>query len=232
MTGAGVRLLALSLAALCLVGSLACCVRKPRSAPAPLRILALGDSYTIGEGVPEGERWPVQLAALLRDRGLEVDPPSIVARTGWTTTDLAAAIAAADLESPYDLVTLLIGVNDQYGGEQVELYGPRFASLLDTAVELAGDDPGRVIVLSIPDYSVTPFGQRFRPDATRRELDQYNALNRAIADRRGVRYVDVTPNSRQAAGDPTLLVSDGLHPSGEMYRQWAELVLPVAIESL
>lgn len=191
------------------------------------RVLALGDSYTIGEGVPGSQRWPMQLAEGLRGEGLTPADPVIVARTGWTTDELQRAVAGADLDPPYDLVFLLIGVNDQYRGRSVEDYRPRFRSLLDEAISLAGNRPGGVIVLSIPDYSVTPFAQRGNPERIAEELARYNAVNKSESDSLGVFYVDITPISKAAGTDASLLAPDGLHPSGKMYRLWVEKVLPV-----
>ena len=133
----------------------------------PARFLALGDSYTIGEGLVPAERWPVQLAALLRQKGVAVEEPRIIARTGWTVPDLADAVTAAHPQGPFDLVTLQIGVNDQYQGADPGRYRPAFAALLKRAVALAGGDPKRVVVLSIPDWSVTPFAGETGRDRTR-----------------------------------------------------------------
>jgi len=210
----------------------ACTGQQSPEAATPARFLALGDSYTIGESVPAAERWPVQLAGLLRERGLPVDPPQIIARTGWTTSDLESALDQAELTPPYDLVTLLIGVNDQYRGWSADRYRDGFASLLGRAINLAGGDPQRVIVLSIPDYSVTPFGQRRDPQAIRGEIDRFNEINLELTQEAGTRYVDVTPASREATGDPSLLAPDGLHPSGKMYAQWAQSTLPTALAVL
>ena len=210
----------------------ACTGQESPEAATPARFLALGDSYTIGESVPTAERWPVQLAGLLRERGRPVDPPQIIARTGWTTSDLESALDQAELTPPYDLVTLLIGVNDQYRGWSADRTRDGFASLLDRAIDLTGGDPQRVIVLSIPDYSVTPFGQQRDPQAIRSEIDRFNEINLALTQEAGARYVDVTPASREAGGDPSLLAPDGLHPSGKMYAQWAQSTLPAALAVL
>ncbi len=192
-----------------------------------IKILALGDSYTIGEGVKQSERWPMQLASQLRKDNLKVDTPQIIAVTGWTTTDLMSAIEKSRLEHRYDLVTLLIGVNDQFQGYSEESYAIGFNKLLVKAIELAGGRPNRVIVISIPDYSVTPFGKRFGSARIRAEIDKFNEINKEIATENRVHYVNVTEISRRAAEDPTLLASDGLHPSAKMYAEWVELTVPV-----
>jgi lysophospholipase L1-like esterase len=196
------------------------------------RFLALGDSYTIGEGVPEAERWPVRLAEMLRERGIAVADPEIVARTGWTTDELSAAIDEADPRGPFDLVTLLVGVNDQYRGRDVEAYRPAFAGLLRRAIGFAGGDAGRVVVLSIPDWGVTPFAEGRDRAAVAAEIDRYNAAAREEAARAGARWVDVTPQSREAGSGAGWLVGDGLHPSGRAYEIWAGLALPEALAAL
>ena len=182
----------------------------------PIHYLALGDSYTIGESVPEAERWPNQLAALLGD--VEV---SIVARTGWTTDELWRGIQAASLRPPYQLVSLLIGVNNQYRGWSLQTYQAEFRALLEKAVEFGGGEPRRVIVLSIPDWGVTPFAESRDRAKIYAEIDAFNAVNRAETQSQGAAYIDITPGSRAAAINPALLASDGLHPSGQMYAQWA-----------
>ncbi|HEX9162614.1 MAG TPA: SGNH/GDSL hydrolase family protein [Thermoanaerobaculia bacterium] len=187
-----------------------------------MNFLALGDSYTIGEGVAASERWPEQLAGALRSRGVDVDPPQIIAQTGWTTGELSAAIDEAAPRGPFDLVTLLIGVNDQYRGLSTGEYRTRFVRLLRRAIGLAGDDASRVIVISIPDWSVTPFAQLRDRERIAREIDALNEANREGAVRAAARYVDVTGLSRRF---PSLLAADGLHPSAEMYARWVEAML-------
>ena len=193
------------------------------------RFLALGDSYTIGEGVAAAERWPTQLAARLRGRDIDVADPQIVATTGWTTDELAAAMDTAAFAPPYALVTLLIGVNDQYRGRSLDEYRQQFRALLRRAVELAGGDPTHVIVVSIPDWGVTPFAAREGRDAMHiaREIDAFNAVARAEAIDLGAHWVDVTGISR-APESRAELVNDGLHPSGKQYARWVEAVLPLA----
>ena len=226
--------------------SFASCSKKQMPAPEPgvvvdqpipdtLRYLALGDSYTIGQSVSYEGRWPVQLAAQLRaefsDTIYYIEEPDIVARTGWTTTNLLQAIAAADtLTPPYGLVSLLIGVNNQYQNRPIEIYRIEFRELLEQAISFAGGDTTRVIVLSIPDYAFTPFGQgSSNPGLTSMQIDQYNTINREITDSYGVAYFDITPISRQGLAQPGLVASDGLHPSGAMYELWVEEVLDYVV---
>jgi lysophospholipase L1-like esterase len=202
------------------------------SATPSVRFLALGDSYTIGESVAPDERWPNQLATLLEAQGYEVPEPQIIARTGWTTGELSAGIDAAGPEGPYELVSLLIGVNNQYRGLDRKVYQTEFRELLRRAIDLAGGEAGRVLVLSIPDWGVTPFAAGRDQGRIAAEIDAYNAINRAEAAKAGSCYVDVTPISRVAAGKASLIAEDGLHPSGEMYGEWAQLALPAALAAL
>ncbi|MFL6585484.1 MAG: SGNH/GDSL hydrolase family protein [Luteimonas sp.] len=196
----------------------------------PRRYLALGDSYTIGEGIAAEDRWPVQLADALRSEDLALDAPEIIATTGWTTDELDAAIDAAAPAGPFDLVSLLIGVNDQYRGRDVALYGPAFSALLDRATGFAGGDVARVFVLAIPDWGVTPFGAHSGRDvsAIARELDAYNAAAAAICAARGVAFVDIAAVSRAHGGEAEMLADDGLHPSAVLHSEWMQLALPVA----
>jgi lysophospholipase L1-like esterase len=196
--------------------------------------LALGDSYTIGEGVAAPERWPNQLAYMLRKSGVDVGEPEIVAKTGWTTDELSAAMDAHTFSPPYRLVTLLIGVNNQYRHRDLDNYRVEFQKLLERAIDLAGKDPTNVVVVSIPDWGVTRFGKESGRDTAEiaRELDAYNAANAQIAKMLHCGYVDVTAVSRQGANQAAMLVSDGLHPSAKMYTEWATRVLPVAQTAL
>jgi lysophospholipase L1-like esterase len=197
------------------------------TAEAPsIRILSLGDSYTTGESVDPAARWPVQLAERLRKLGLSVADPVIVARTGWTTGELQAGIRHADPQGEYDLVTLLIGVNDQYRGQDVTQYRAQFRSLMQQSIDLAGGNPGRVVVVSIPDWGVTPFAEGLDRELIRDEIDGFNDANRLVTEAFGAVYVDITPDSRRAEQFPDLIAGDGLHPSGKMYASWVELMLP------
>lgn len=200
--------------------------------PTSFRFLALGDSYTIGEGVEPSGRWPAQLAGMLRDQGTAIDEPQIIATTGWTTDELAKGIPQASPSGPYDLVSLLIGVNNQYRGRNINEYRDQFTALLLQAISLAGGDTGRVVVLSIPDWGVTPFARGRDRMKIAREIDLFNAANREETERLGVAYVDITPISREAWNDSTLLAPDGLHPSAAMYLEWARLTLPWAVAQL
>jgi lysophospholipase L1-like esterase len=199
-----------------------------------IRILALGDSYTIGEGVAPADRWTDQLAAALRKSGSVVAPPEVIARTGWTTDELSAAMDRHVLHPPYDLVTLLIGVNNQYRGRDLDNYRREFRALLQRAITLAGEQPQRVVVVSIPDWGVTRFGRQSGRDMAKvaHELDLYNAANAEIAAALHVRYADVTPASRGGGDHADMLVGDGLHPSAAMYRRWLEAIEPQARAAL
>ncbi len=197
-----------------------------------LRFLALGDSYTIGEGVPAEARWPMQLANRLVEAGKHMGEPEIIAHTGWTTDELASALAQANLQGSYDLVTLQIGVNNQYRGRSLDEYSQQFSELLEQAITLAGGHPAQVLVLSIPDWGVTPYAVGREAARIAAEIDSFNAVNRETAIEAGVRYIDVTPISRMAADDRALVAPDGLHPSGIMYAAWVELLLPEALAAL
>jgi len=198
------------------------------------RMLALGDSYTIGEGVSPVDGWPVRLAAMMRAEGIPVAEPVIVARTGWTTDELSAGIDASTPSGTFSLVTLLIGVNNQYRGRSVEEYRLQFRSLLTRAIGFADATPSRVIVVSTPDWSVTPFASRSGRNVERiaDEIDAFNAVARDEATRAGARFVDVTATSRRAGSEPALVASDALHPSAALYELWARLILPVAVEAV
>lgn len=192
------------------------------------RFLALGDSYTIGEGVAEHDRWPGQLARALAGRGLEVDV-ELIAQSGWTADELEAAITRRSPIGPFDFVTLLIGVNNQYRGMMATEFQPQFRSLFERAIALAGGRSGRVVTIGIPDWGVTPFNtQRDRAHVTH-EIDAYNGLICSEAAARGARFVDIVDLSR---ADPGAVVADGLHPTASMYARWVARIVPVAAEVL
>lgn len=197
-----------------------------------LRYLALGDSYTIGESVEIALRYPVQIADSLEKRGYLLEDPRIIAVTGWTTSDLKTGIKAASPQGPYDLVSLLIGVNNQYRGMDISIYRKEFGELIDQSILFAGNDTGRVIVLSIPDWGVTPFASGRDREKIAREIDQYNAINKEITLSKGIVWIDVTAISRLAESDLTLIAVDGLHPSGKMYTEWVRLALPEIVKML
>lgn len=192
--------------------------------------LALGDSYTVGEGVPEAGRWPVQLVSRLRDGGLPIADPRIIARTGWTTDELLAAVLGEHVKR-YDLVTLLAGVNDQYRGYGVDQYRESFDRVLRSAIGFA-KLPSHLIVLSVPDWSVTPFAEGRDRLAIAREIDAFNDVSRVMALQSGARFLDITASSRQALSNSALLVNDGLHPSAAMYSMWVDQLLPMSYGAL
>ena len=198
------------------------------------RYLALGDSYTIGEGVAAEGRWPMQLARRLREEGVAIADPTIVATTGWTTDELSAAMDQATFTPPYALVTLLIGVNNQYRGRSVANYREEFSALLARAIALAGEHTDRVVVVSIPDWGVTGFARGHGRDPHRVgiEIDAFNATAREIARARGVAFVDVTPASRTAGDADTMLVADRLHPSAAQYAVWTDAIVVAARQAL
>jgi lysophospholipase L1-like esterase len=196
-----------------------------------LTYLALGDSYTIGEGVEEGGRWPMQLARGLREAGIAIADPRIIATTGWTTDELSAAMDAAEPLGDWEFVSLLIGVNNQYRGRDVDDYLGEFTRLLQRAIALANARADRVLVLSIPDWGVTPFA--FASGRDRRliadQLDAYNAAAREVCAAHGVAFVDITGISRDGGDAPDMLAEDGLHPSAAMHARWTEAALPTAM---
>ena len=194
------------------------------------RYLALGDSYTCGEGVEPGHRWPVQLAHALRDDGIVISEPHVLAKTGWTTDELAAAIAAEQPLGQFDFVTLGIGVNDQYRGHSVSEYRAQLRMLLDTVTALVGRRTERVMMLSIPDWGITPFARREGrdPGTVRHDIDAFNDAARDLCESRRIAFVDVTTVSREHGVSDSMLADDGLHPSGAMYARWVDAALPVA----
>jgi lysophospholipase L1-like esterase len=178
------------------------------------------------------ERWPEQVAQALRGRGVAVGDPKIIARTGWTTDELSKAIDADRPEGTYALVTLLIGVNDQYRGRPAAEYRQPFVNLLHRAIAFAGGNARRVVVVSIPDWGATPFATGRDRAAIAAEIDRFNAISREDSARAGARWVDVTAISRRAASDRSLVAGDGLHPSAKMHGQWVEPIAAAAAEAL
>ena len=191
-----------------------------------VKLLALGDSYTIGESVASSSRWPIQLVDSLQKRGVDCLQPKIIATTGWRTDNLKNAISRTKFkkDEQYNLVSLLIGVNNYYQGKSVESYAPEFEDLLKTALQLAGGDKSAVFVLSIPDYGYTPFGKE-KQQTISEGIDAYNAVNKSISDKYGVKYYNITDISRRGLDEPDLVAADGLHPSEKMYSLWVQVIL-------
>jgi len=189
-----------------------------------IKMLALGDSYTIGESVAEHQRWPLQLMFAMRERKYVFDEPVTIATTGWKTDELMRAITVQKPARDFDLVSLLIGVNNQYQGKSIAQYKSEFSELLDVAIAHAGGDKSRVFVLSIPDYGFTPFGEQ-KQKSISKEIDKFNEVNRNITKKYDVTYIDITDLSRRGLEDPELVANDGLHPSGKMYTLWVERIL-------
>lgn len=191
-----------------------------------LTYLALGDSYTIGEAVPQQESFPFQLVTQLKTNNITVAKPKVIAKTGWTTDELQTAIKAENITQSYDMVTLLIGVNNQYRGYSLDTYRKEFKELLNTAISFAGKNKKRVFVVSIPDWGVTPFGKNSGRNiqTIASEIDAFNAIKKEETVAAGVSYTEITLASRNAATDLALVAKDGLHPSGKMYAEWAAKV--------
>lgn len=187
-------------------------------------LLCLGDSYTIGEGVAIHESFPYQLLQLLRNKGFDFHAPEIVAKTGWTTFELSDHLSQTILHQHYDFVTLLIGVNNQYRNLPVEDYKTDFQFLLEKAISLANEQPDKVIVLSIPDWSATPFAEGRDRQLIANEIDAFNMVNEEISKASQVHYINITPGTREALGNESLLAADKLHPSDIEYKRWAEQV--------
>lgn len=200
------------------------------SIPPPLTptksYLALGDSYTIGQSVAQNERFPAQTVSLLKQHGINMNDPVYIAQTGWTTANLQSAIANQNPPSTFDVVSLLIGVNDQYQGMDTSGYALRFTQLLEKVIQLAGGKKSNVFVLSIPDYSATPFVATGNKSKVTMEIDWFNAINKRITTSFNVSYTDITPSTREATTNTALVANDNLHPSGLEYKKWAEMLAP------
>ena len=197
-----------------------------------LNYLALGDSYTIGESVDRPQIFPNHLVRELERSGVIVNPPTIIARTGWTTSELQSAIKESGVNHKFNMVTLLIGVNNQYRGESKDVYRKEFKELLATAINYTGGEKSHVFVISIPDWGVTPYGKQSgrNQEAIAAEIDAFNAINKEETLAMGISYTDITPASRNAATDGSLVATDGLHPSGKMYLDWAQKLVPEVIK--
>lgn len=205
--------------------------KKPQTNDKPLSYLALGDSYTIGEGVAEPERYPNQLVEKLNETGrFNFSPAKIIAKTGWTVDELEGGIKASTIDPQgYDLVTLLIGVNNQYRGRPVHDYQQEFEELLKRAIAFARGNKDHVVVISIPDWGITPFAVSKASDQAKvaREIDAYNTAKKAVCDRLGVKFVEITEHYRRVGAQPEMVVEDELHPSGKIYEHWTSEVFKV-----
>lgn len=197
---------------------------KDTTAQHTLTYLALGDSYTIGEMVAPEQSYPNQAAALLNKKGRRTAPPAIIAKTGWRTDELIQGIATADLTDKFDIVTLLIGVNNQYQHIDTAIYRKEFAGLLKTAIAFAKDNKHHVFVLSVPDWGVTPFANGRNPEKIAAEIDAYNHINKEESKKAAVNYINITSLYREIGDESAYLAEDKLHPSGKMYEKWAKLV--------
>lgn len=194
--------------------------------------LALGDSYTIGESVAKEDRFPMQLAAMLRKDSISISDPDIIAATGWPTGNLLNALNVAPPQKKYSFVTLLIGVNNQYQGRSLDEYNTQFTELLTLAISYASGIKNHVFVLSIPDYSVTSFARGSDTQKIAREIDQFNQANKNISLNFGVHYLDITTISREAKDDNTLIAGDGLHPSAKQYNEWDQLLASLVVNEI
>ncbi len=194
--------------------------------------LALGDSYTIGEQVPMHDNFPYQTVQLLRNQNIDVADPVIIATTGWTTDELAASIREHNLNETFSFVTLLIGVNNQYRGRSIENYREEFLQLLNQAIAFAKGNASHVVVVSIPDWGVTPFAEGRDRQKVAKEIDEYNAACKEIALAHKCQYVEITESTRIHGQDKNYLAPDGLHPSAKEYNVWAEKMAPLIAKTL
>ena len=194
--------------------------------------LALGDSYTIGQSVPDYERFPVQTVVYLRAKNISIKDADIIAVTGWTTGDLLNALNTNPPKENYSFVTLLIGVNNQYQGRTLDEYKLQFTELLNRSIAYAGNNKQHVFVLSIPDYSVTPFADGRDTTQIAKEIDEFNEANKAITLNAGVNYINITDISRDAKKDASLIAKDGLHPSEIQYNKWVDILAPLVLQKL
>lgn len=198
----------------------------------PKKYLALGDSYTIGESVDPNENFPMQIQRQLKEDGVELSETKIIAKTGWRTDNLLAAIDTTSLNPPYDLITLLIGVNNQYQGRNLDQLSKEYRELIDKAISLSRNGKDGLVLISIPDYSVSPFGKKKDPQKIRKEIETYNYMEEKIAEEYGLQFYNITPISREASSNETLLAEDGLHPSSIMYRRWLKVIYEPALKAI
>lgn len=184
--------------------------------------LALGDSYTIGESIELQNSFPYQTVQLLRKQGYDFTAPEIIAKTGWTAEELGNAISLYSFSPKYDFVSLLTGVNNQYRGQDIILYKEQFETLLKKALELVGGKKEHLFILSIPDYSTTPFARLKEVEKISKEIDEFNKLNRALSIQYKIPYIDINESSEPTKDQHDLVAADGLHPSAEAYAKWAK----------
>lgn len=195
----------------------------------PIKFLALGDSYTIGQSVAESERWPNQLTDSLMNYGYTFDTTQIIARTGWTTRNLMNGILQANVDSSYNLVGLLIGVNNQFQGRSIGEYRTELDSLIRWSIALAGDNPNQVFLVSIPDYGYTPFGNTSNRERISNEINLFNGVKDSLAAEYNIPYYYITDISRKGIQNPELVANDNLHPSGKQYTEWVAKMLPLML---
>ena len=191
------------------------------------KFLALGDSYTIGQSVEVNQRWPVQFLKELKSSVNAIDTLQIIARTGWRVDELKEAMNSSNLEPPYGLVSLLIGVNNQYQGQSANDFRPEFIEILEKSLKLVNNRKERLFVVSIPDWGASPYGFGFDRAKVSKEINDFNSVVKEESEKRGLRYFDITAISRRALLDRTLIASDGLHPSGKMYKLWVDKMIPI-----
>lgn len=197
-----------------------------------LKYLALGDSYTIGESVTEQQRWPTLIHQSIRKAGYSIHAPKIIAKTGWRTDNLLHAIKMQlDTSEKYDLVSVLIGVNNQFQSASITSYEEDLRKLFDQAISYCKTGKKGVFVLSIPDYGATPYGAS-RASTIGEAIDQWNAVYKKVTLEYGLSWYNITPISRKATTDRSLVANDGLHPSGKMYQQWVDFIGPNVLNLL
>ncbi len=197
----------------------------------PLRYLALGDSYTAGHGLKPAESWPYQLAAHVHAKGLAIAEPVVIAVSGWTTANLLSALERKSFEQPFDLVTLMIGTNDQFQGRDPMVFAKDLNTLIQKAVTLAGNDPAKVLVITLPDWSVTPYAVDLNRALIARDIDGFNGIVSALAAKNQAAYFDIAPASRGQTQED-MFIDDGLHPSAKGYAGWAKAILPEVLRLL
>ena len=191
------------------------------------KFLALGDSYTIGQSVEINERWPVQFLKELKTSTSAIDTLQIIAQTGWRVDQLKEAMNNSDLQPPYGLVSLLIGVNNQFQGQDAVGFRPEFIEILEKSLKLVENRTERLFVISIPDWGSSPYGASLNREKISKEIDDFNTVLKEESEKRGIRYFNITTISRRALTDNSLIASDRLHPSGKMYKLWVDKIIPV-----